>query len=107
MDTIFNEVDKLTKEMEKSNVRFKPVAERILAAAKVWQNRSHVRKEFQNSKPEIQGVVISEDAKLAIIDNRVLRQGERFGDFFLQKVENNRVTFRYKGEEIPLIFRRY
>lgn len=107
VDTIYAEVDKLAKEMEKSNPRFKPVAERILAAAKVWLNRSHIRKEFQASKPDIQGVVIAEEAKMAVIDNRVIRQGERFGEYYVQKVENNRVTFRYKGEEIPLIFRRY
>ncbi len=107
VDATYTDVEKLTKEMERSNPRFKPVAERILAAAKVWQSRTNVRREFQASKPEIQGVVISDDAKMAIVDNRIVKQGERFGEFYLQKVENNRLTFRYKGEEIPLIFRRY
>jgi tetratricopeptide (TPR) repeat protein len=107
VDTLYIEVEKLAKEMEKANSRFKPVADRVVAAAKVWLNRSQVRREFQSAKPEIQGVVIADDAKMAIIDNRILKQGERFGEFQIQKVENNRVTFRYKGEEIPLIFRRF
>ena len=34
-------------------------------------------------------------------------QGDHVGEFKVQKVENNRITFRYKGEEIPLVFRRY
>jgi len=107
VDQIYGEVEKLSREMESANVRFKPVAERILAAAMVWLNRSKVRREFQKTRPEVQGVVIAEDSKLAIIDNRIRHQGERFGEFHIQKIENNRVTFRYKGEEIPLIFRRY
>ena len=107
VDSLFADVEKLAKEMEKANVRFKPVAERVLTAGKVWMARAAVRREFQTAKPDIQGVVIAEEAKLAIIENRIFKQGESFGDFQIQKVENNRVTFRYKGEEIPLIFRRY
>ncbi len=107
VDQVYGEIEKLSKEMESANIRFKPVADRILASARIWLNRSKVRREFQAAKPEVQGVVIAEDVKLAIIDNRIRKQGERFGEFHLQKIENNRVTFRYKGEEIPLIFRRY
>ncbi len=107
VDSLYADIEKLAKEMERANARFKPVADRILAAGRVWINRANIRREFQASKPDIQGVVISPEAKLAIIDNRILKQGESFGDFQIQKVENNRVTFRYKGEEIPLIFRRY
>jgi hypothetical protein len=107
IDTVYTDLEKLAKEMEKANPHFKPVADRILTAGKVWQSRANVRREFDAAKPDIQGVVIAYDAKMAIIDNHVFKQGESFGDFHIQKVENNRVTFRYKGEEIPLIFRRY
>ncbi len=107
VDALYGDIEKLAKEMERANARFKPVADRILTAGRIWINRANIRREFQASKPDIQGVVISPESKLAIIDNRVLKQGESFGDFQIQKVENNRVTFRYKGEEIPMIFRRY
>jgi hypothetical protein len=44
---------------------------------------------------------------LALLNDRIIKQGESVDDFRVVKVESNRVTFRYKGEEIPLVFRRY
>ncbi len=101
------EIKKLAKEMERTNVRFKPVAERVLTASTVWIKRTEIREEFNFNKPTVQGIIISPGTKKAIINNRIYRQGEEFGQFLVQKVENNRITFRYKGEEIPLVFRRY
>ncbi len=104
---IFGRVKKLAQDMEETNDQYKPVADQILRAGNVWIERTRVRQEFESSKPNIQGVIISPDTKQALINGRIFNQGEHFGEFKVQKVENNRITFRYKGEEIPLVFRRY
>jgi tetratricopeptide (TPR) repeat protein len=107
VEIVHSEVIKLTQEMEQTNTHYKPVADRILAASSRWLTRAQVRQEFQSHKPNIQGIVISENAKMAVLNDRIIKQGEAVDDFRVVKVESNKVTFRYKGEEIPLIFRRY
>ena len=105
--TLFEEVKKLAKEMERTNVRYSSVAERVVNAGEVWIRRTQVREDFNANRPMVQGIILAADAKKAIINDRIFKQGDRFDEFLVQKVENNRVTFRYKGEEIPLVFRRY
>ena len=107
VETIHGEIIGLTKEMEQTNARYKPVADQILAVSTRWLERAQIRMEFQNRKPNIQGIIISEAAKMAVLNDRVIKQGEAVEDFRVVKVESNKVTFRYKGEEIPLVFRRY
>lgn len=101
------EVIKLTQEMEATNANYKPVAEQIVSASSKWVARARVRQDFESRKPSIQGIVISDDAKVALLNDRFVKQGEYLDDVRIVKVESNKVTFRYKGEEIPLIFRRY
>jgi len=107
VETIHGEILGLTKEMEQTNARYKPVAEQIIAVSTRWLERAQIRLEFQNRKPNIQGIIISEASKMAVLNDRVIKQGEAVEDFRVVKVESNKVTFRYKGEEIPLVFRRY
>jgi hypothetical protein len=107
IEPIHNEISKLTKEMGQTNARYKPVADQILAVSTRWLTRSQIRQEFQNRKPTIQGIIISEDSKMALLNDRIIKQGESVDDFRVVRVESNKVTFRYKGEEIPLVFRRY
>ncbi|MBI4583629.1 MAG: hypothetical protein HY717_06375 [Planctomycetes bacterium] len=107
VESIYQEVQKLAKEMERTNKRYQTVADQILKAATVWVEKTRIRKEFETNKPKIQGIIISDATKKAIINNQIINQGEQVGEFMVQKVENNRITFRYKGEEIPLVFRRY
>jgi tetratricopeptide (TPR) repeat protein len=107
VESIHLEIAKLAQEMEQANVRYKPVSEQVLGASTRWINRARVRHEFESRKPTIQGVIISEDSKMAVLNNKVIKQGDSLDDFRVIKVESNRVTFRYKGEEIPLVFRRY
>jgi tetratricopeptide (TPR) repeat protein len=107
VEAIHNEVVKLTQEMDQSNPRYKPVAEQILSASNRWMARAQVRQDFQARRPNIQGIVISDNAKMALLNDKLVKQGELMEDFRVVKVESNKVTFRYKGEEIPLVFRRY
>jgi tetratricopeptide (TPR) repeat protein len=107
VEGIHSEIVKLTQEMEQTNTRYKPVADQIFAASNRWVTRATIRQEFEARKPNIQGIVISNGGKMALLNDRVIKQGELMDDIRIVKVENNRVTFRYKGEEIPLAFRRY
>ncbi len=107
VESIFTQVKKLAEDMEETNDQYKPVAAQVLKAGNVWIERTRVRQEFDANKPQIQGVIISSQSKQVVINGRIIPQGERIGKFKVQKVENNKITFRYKGEEIPLIFRRY
>jgi len=107
IEKLHSEVVKLTEEMRQVNTNYKPVGDQILAASTRWLTRAQVRKDFQLRKPVIQGIVISANGKMALLNEKLVKQGEAFGDFRVVKVESNKVTFRYKGEEIPLVFRRY
>ena len=107
VEKLFAQVRKLATDMESTNERYKPVAEQVLKAGNVWLERTRVRQEFDSNRPDIQGVIIAPATKQVVINGRIVEQGDHFGEFKVQKVENNKVTFRYKGEEIPLVFRRY
>jgi tetratricopeptide (TPR) repeat protein len=107
VEVMHAEVVKLTKEMEQTNARYKPVAEQILTVSNRWLGRAKIRQEFHGRKPQINGIIIADDSKMALLNDRLIKQGEAVDDFRVVKVESNRVTFRYKGEEIPLVFRRY
>jgi len=107
VETVHAEVVRLTEQMIGTSDQYQPVADRILEHASQWIRRARVRQEFSERKPRIQGIVIGESEKMAVVNDRVVRQGEAIQEFRVVKVESNRVTFRYKGEEIPLVFRRY
>ena len=105
--SIHQDIQKLASEMTSANERYDRVAQRIVETSQQWVARAEVRQEFDERKPDVQGIVISEDGKMAVLNDRIVRQGEAIEEFRVVKVESNRVTFRYKGEEIPLVFRRY
>lgn len=107
VEVIHGDLVKLTQEMRNVNQNYKAVADQILTAANRWNERAQIRKEFETRKPLIQGIVIASEGKMALLNNRLVRQGEALDDFRVVSVESNKVTFRYKGEDIPLLFRRY
>ena len=55
------------------------------------------------------GIVMGEPGtpSYVIINNKLLREGDRGADFAVDKIEHNRVVFVYKGEKIGSVFRRY
>ncbi|MBN1421802.1 MAG: hypothetical protein JXP34_23715 [Planctomycetes bacterium] len=102
------ELEKIADEMQKAHDSFQEVAARTRQAGQYWLERAHVRKEFEKRPLQIQGVVVSEDGNFVILNNRIVHAGDDFDDVVsVQSVEANRVTFRYKGESIPRVFRRY
>ena len=107
VNNLSRQVGKLADDMIAANPKFKPIADQIVDLAREWVDRASVRIEFDSLKPEIQEIILSDKRNMAILNDRIVRQGESFADFRIVKVESNRVTFRFKGEEIPLVFRRY
>ena len=107
----YEEVKKLAFDMVKASNAFKPAADRIMQVAGHWNRRAQIRSEFAKKDLEILGIVTSKengkDVNFVILNNKLLREGDEYKDFYVDKIERNRVTFRYKGERIGLVFRRY
>lgn len=101
------ELENLAREMKAANAGYQRVADEILQRSSNWVARARVRLEFESQKPNIQGIIISGDGKMTILNGRIVKQGESLGRFRVVRIESNRVSFSYKGEEIPMVFRRY
>ena len=115
-DNDWNQVEDLHKSvktvadaMTAANPRFKLVADQVMANADRWRHRAVVRREFAEKDTRILGIVTSDESggNYVIINNRLLRVGDRSGDFQIDAIEHNRVVFLYKGEKIGSVFRRY
>ncbi len=104
---IHGEVLRLTEEMTATNENYQPVAQRILDASKGWFTRANIRKEFETVRPKIEGIIMSDDGRMAVLNGTVVAQGEFLDDLRVEMIESNKVTFHYKGEQIPVVFRRY
>ena len=44
---------------------------------------------------------------MAIVNNKMLQVGDRFQGMRVVQVEPNQVYFDFRGERIPLVFRRF
>jgi len=111
VEKIYEDVKKLADEMVKASKNFRPAAQRVMQVADYWRRRAQIRSEFAKKELKIVGIVTSEiDGKRAnfvILNKKLLREGDAYQGFLVEKIERNRVTVRYKGERIGLVFRRY
>jgi tetratricopeptide (TPR) repeat protein len=111
VEELNGEVAKIVADMVKASETFKPAAERIAQVAQHWTGRARVRADFAKKDLHILGIVTSavgaEESNFVILNNKLLREGEGFEELVVDKIERNRVTFRYQGERIGLVFRRY
>jgi tetratricopeptide (TPR) repeat protein len=107
VETLHAQLEGLGREMVSANEKYRQVADQILERSRRWVERARVRLAFESQKPEIQGIIIAGDEKMAILNHRIVKQGENLADLRVVKVESNRITFKYRGEEIPMVFRRY
>jgi len=108
VEQIGAELEKTAGEMHKAHDSFQEVAARVRQAGEYWLERARVRQEFGKRPIQIQGVVVSEDGNFVILNSRIVHAGEEFDDVVsVENVDSNRVTFRYKGESIDRVFRRY
>ncbi len=95
------------EEMTKINEAFREVALKINEVADEWLRKADVRREFSSKTLKIQGIVSEREVQYAIVNNQLLKVGQHFEDMLVIKIEPNRVLFRFKNENVPLIFRRY
>ena len=111
MQQVHKEVQKIAQDMAKASTAFGPAAKRIMEVADHWGRRAQIRSAFAKKDLHILGIVTSleggKEANFVILDNKLLSEGDDFEDFTVEKIERNRVTFRYQGERVGLVFRRY
>ncbi len=104
---IHTEVSALAQEMRKTNAAYEPVAKRVLEVSARWAQRATIRREFEGMRPKIQGIIMAPDGNRTVLNDAVVEEGGYLEELRVVRIENNKVTFRYKGEEIPVVFRRY
>ena len=104
---LLSEVKRQADSMLTINEEFQEVSTKIMEVANEWVRKAEIRREFSAKVLTIQGIVYENDVRYAIVNDHTLAVGEQFEDMRVVKIEPNRVLFRYKGENVPLIFRRY
>ncbi|MCM8758064.1 MAG: hypothetical protein NC903_03275, partial [Candidatus Omnitrophica bacterium] len=55
----------------------------------------------------IQGLILTEDLPMAIINNTIVKVGDRLGEAELIKIDKEAVTFLYYGKEYKVSIPRY
>lgn len=99
---------KVADSMVEIDSRYEPVAQMIVKVSSQWLERSKIREEFESKTLRIQGIVCQrDDTPFAILNNRVMNIGDSVDGMQLIQIEKNQLVFDFKGEEIPLTFRRY
>ncbi|MFQ5653569.1 MAG: hypothetical protein ACE5GW_02415 [Planctomycetota bacterium] len=107
VERIHGEVEGIAQSMVEINSDFEEVSNAVLKVGGAWVLRARVWREFIGKRMRIQGIVTSDDEAYAIVNNSMLRAGNRYQGMRVLKIEPNQVWFDYQGERIPLIFRRY
>jgi len=107
VDKIRGEVEGLVRDMESTDSSFVEVSDQVRKIADRWVDRARTWREFNSREIGIQGIVISDADSFAIINNRIFRVGAMFDEMRLIQIEPNQVWFAFRGEKIPMVFRRY
>ena len=101
--------------MESTDSSFVEVSDTVRKVADNWVNRARTWRDFNSRELKVQGIIIDQGMNesgepgdsFAIIDNRTYRIGDVYDDMQVIQVEPNQVWFAFRGEKIPLVFRRY
>lgn len=107
IDTQFVEIKKIAEQMVNVDSEARSVAEVVMRVGQQWKTRAEVRREFAGKVLRVQGIVYHRGDPIAILNDKILTVGQRFEDMFVIGIERNQILFNFKGEEIPLVFRRY
>ncbi|MEM7263414.1 MAG: hypothetical protein AAF488_15600, partial [Planctomycetota bacterium] len=107
VERLYSELESVSRNILDINSEFKQVSERVLLVGKRWVERAQIRREF-NAKPlSVQGIILHQGPAVAIVNDKVIEEGKYFQDMRVVKIEPNQILFDYRGERVPLIFRRY
>ncbi|MEE8141541.1 MAG: hypothetical protein V3T77_00430, partial [Planctomycetota bacterium] len=105
---IYMDLEKIAEAMTTVNPEFQQVAGKVLEVGQNWVRKAKIREEFLAKSLIIQGIVTQENgASLAIVNRRLLKVGQVYKEMRVHRIEPNQIYFDYKGERIPLVFRRY
>lgn len=107
VDKIRAEVETLVRDMESTDSSFVEVSDQVRKIADRWVDRARTWREFTAREIAIEGIIIAEKDSFSIINNRIYRVGDMFEDMRVVQVEPNQVWFIFRGEKIPMVFRRY
>lgn len=107
VDQIHTKVDKIVRDMEKTSSEFSEVSDQVRSVADQWVTRARTWREFNLLELRIEGIIISEEDSFSIMNGRTYRVGGWVGDLQVIQIEPNQVWFAFRGERIPLVFRRY
>ena len=115
VDKMRAEVESLARDMESTDSSFVEVSDTVRKVADNWVNRARTWRDFNSRELKVQGIIIDQGMNesgepgdsFAIIDNRTYRIGDVYDDMQVIQVEPNQVWFAFRGEKIPLVFRRY
>jgi hypothetical protein len=107
VDKIRSEVEGLVRDMETTNSSFIEVSEQVRKVADRWVDRASTWREFNARELQIQGIILAEGDSYAVINNKIYRVGDAMDDMRLIQIEPNQVWFAFRGEKIPVVFRRY
>jgi tetratricopeptide (TPR) repeat protein len=102
-----DELALVSRAMTSVNPDFQQVAKKVTLVGSNWVRKAEIRREFLKKTMHIEGIITHQGAPMAIVNNRLLRIGQPFQDMTVVKIEPNQIYFDYKGERIPLVFRRY
>lgn len=107
IDILYKDIKKIADSMLAVDPEAREVADIVLRVGQEWRTRAEIRQEFSGKGLAIQGIVYHEGSPIAILNDRVLRVGQKYDSMYVVGIERNQIMFNYKGEEIPLVFRRY
>lgn len=103
----YSEVIDLANKIEQINPEFEKIGEQVREVGQYWVRRAKVRREFNSKDLDIQGIILHEGPAIAIVNETVIEEGGYFDGMNVVAIEPNQIIFRYKEEEVPLVFRRY
>lgn len=103
----YSDLEVVAKDILSINREFKEVSDRVLATGKNWVERAKVRQEFASMPLKIHGIILHDGPAVAIVNDKQVEEGRYFNDMRVLRIEPNQIMFEYKGEQVPLIFRRY
>ncbi|HSG53438.1 MAG TPA: hypothetical protein VLA40_15130 [Rheinheimera sp.] len=67
-----------------------------------WQISQNVGSKVAPSVPKLQLIKQTSSGRIAVIEGQQLQQGQRFADYLVRKIEQDRVILDLNGEQLIL-----
>ncbi|MFN0056897.1 MAG: tetratricopeptide repeat protein [Planctomycetota bacterium] len=107
VEKLYSRLQNIAANINDINPEFKQVSKKVLDVGDGWVRRAQIRREFVAKPLKIQGIILHDGPAHAIVNDKYIEEGRGFQDMQVFKIEPNQIIFDYKGERVPLVFRRY